>query len=84
MRLLGSGSTAALALTLSGPTELTVTVYDLLGRTVATVLAGTLNAGVHRAAVDVPALAPGVYVVGASVNSASGPVVKTARLTVIR
>jgi len=60
----------------------TVTVYDLLGRAVAVPVSGALGAGSHRAAVDVAGLAPGVYVVRASVDA--GAVVRTARLTVAR
>ena len=50
----------------------------------ATVLAGPVEAGTHRADVDVSRLAPGVYVVRASVNHGGAAVVETARLTVAR
>ena len=65
-------------------------VYDVLGRAVQTVLAGTLGEGTHRAALDVAALAPGAYVVRATVvggrgaNTGGGVAVRTARLTVTR
>ena len=75
---------AALTLTLAEPADVTVTVYDLLGRAVAVPLAGALAAGTHRASVDVPALAPGVCVARVAVNTAAGVVVRASRLTVAR
>ena len=79
-----AGSSAAVTLTLVEASQVVVTVYDLLGRAVAVPLQGGLAAGAHRAALDVSGLAPGVYVVRAVANTASGPVVQTARLTVTR
>ena len=79
-----AGTSAAVTLTLAGAGEVAVVVYDVLGRAVQTPLAGALTAGAHRAAVDVSALAPGIYVVRATVNTAGVAVVRTARLTVAR
>ena len=73
-------SNAAVTPTRAEPADATVTVYDLLGRAVATPLAGALPAGAHRAPVDASALAPGVYVVRATVGTA----VASARLVVAR
>ncbi len=79
-----AGTSASVLLRLAEASDVTVTVYDLLGRAVATPLSGTLAAGEHRAGLDVSRLAPGVYVVRAVANTAAGPVVQTARLTVTR
>ena len=79
-----AGTSAALRLTLAEGSDVTVVVYDLLGRVVATPLQGALPAGEHRATLDVGALAPGVYVVRATANTRAGAVVQTARLTVAR
>jgi photosystem II stability/assembly factor-like uncharacterized protein len=47
--------------TLSGPDDITLTVYDLLGRRVAVLLNGSLPAGTHSAVFDARHLASGVY-----------------------
>ena len=77
-----NGVTLTLTLTLATAADVTVTVYDLLGRAVATPLAGALAAGTHRADVDGLRLAPGAYVVRAVVGTAAGRVVRSARVTV--
>jgi hypothetical protein len=58
----------------------TVAVYDVLGRRVAVLHDGPVEAGVHTATWNARTAAPGVYVVRVS----SGDVAATARLTVIR
>lgn len=70
--------------TIAEPSFVTVTVYDLLGRVVATPIMGPLDAGTHRMPVDVAALAPGVYVMRALVDTAARSTVHSARLTVAR
>ena len=77
-------SSASVSLTLAEAADVRVSVYDLLGRAVAMPLAGPLAGGTHRADLDVSRLAPGVYVVRASVNHGGAAVVETARLTVAR
>ncbi|HEX8385514.1 MAG TPA: T9SS type A sorting domain-containing protein, partial [Rubricoccaceae bacterium] len=79
-----AASSASLTVTLAEAADVTVVVYDLLGRAVRSALSGPLAAGAHRAEIDASALAPGVYVVRAVVNTPSGAVVRTARLTVAR
>lgn len=77
------GSTTV-TLVLAEAGEATVTVYDLLGRAVATPLSGALSAGAHAATLDGSRQAPGAYVVRAVVHTPSGAVVRTARVTVAR
>ena len=79
-----AASSSVVSLTLAEAGEASVVVYDLLGRTVATVLSGSYAEGTHRVALDASRLAPGVYVVRASAATAAGPAVRTARLTVVR
>jgi len=70
---------AVVRFTLSSSEAVTVTVYDLLGRMVATLFDGTASAGAN--AVSVPSsLNAGVYVVRVSTASTSA----TSRFTVIR
>ena len=71
---------AALAFDLPLAADVTVGVYDVLGREVARPLAGPLPAGRHTAALDAGALAPGTYVV----RVAAGRDVATRPLTVVR
>ncbi|MEM1095372.1 MAG: T9SS type A sorting domain-containing protein [Bacteroidota bacterium] len=53
--------TSTIAFTLPASSEVRLTVYDLLGRPVATLTEGTLAAGRHQVAVDATAWASGVY-----------------------
>ncbi len=62
----------------------TATVYDVLGRRGAVLHDGPLGAGMHVLASDAAQVPPGVYVVRAVANTAAGPVVRTARLTIAR
>lgn len=71
---------ATITLSLDAPSEVHITVHDLLGRVVAVVAGGVLEAGEHRADVPVSSLAPGVYVV----RAVAGGAVQTTRLTVAR
>ncbi|MBS1262033.1 MAG: hypothetical protein MAG453_01371 [Calditrichaeota bacterium] len=59
--------TAALSVTLPEPSELSVTVYDALGREVATLADGTHTAGRHEFVLDGSARTNGVYFVRATV-----------------
>ena len=79
-----AAASASVMLTLAAAGEASVVVYDLLGRAVVTLLSGSHAAGTHRVALDTSRLAPGVYVVRASASAAAGPLVRTARLTVVR
>ena len=54
---------SSLSFTLGVPSEVRVTLYDALGRRVATPFAGPLTEGPHRLEIPVPDLAPGAYVV---------------------
>jgi hypothetical protein len=47
-------------------------VYDVLGRRVATLVEGPLGAGTHTLTTTSAELPPGVYVIRATVRSASG------------
>jgi|GEM_PF-3305082 len=73
-----SGS-ATVRFTVPSTQAVTVTVYDLLGRTVATLFEGTASAGVNAVSVP-PSLTAGVYVVRVSTASTSA----TSRFTVVR
>jgi|GEM_PF-752542 len=74
-----TSGTASVRFTLSSSEAVTVTVYDVLGRVVATLFDGTAPAG--ASAVPVPAgLNAGVYVVRVSTESTSA----ASRFTVIR
>ncbi|GAB5517981.1 MAG: hypothetical protein RhofKO_02320 [Rhodothermales bacterium] len=53
--------TSTIAFTLPASSDVTLTVYDLLGRPVATLADGTLAAGRHQMAVDAADWASGVY-----------------------
>ena len=79
-----AGASATLTLTLAEAADVTVAVYDLLGRVVQMSPVAAMPAGAHRVALDAARWAPGVYVVRAVVNTAAGAVVRTARLTVAR
>ncbi len=60
--------------------QVRVTVYDMLGRTVAVLADGQLEAGRHTATFDAGNLASGVYLV----HLAAGNVTETRRVTVAR
>ncbi len=61
-------------------TEVTVAVYDLLGRQVATPLRGRLEAGRHETPLPAASLAPGVYFVRLQAEGTA----RTQKLTVVR
>ena len=62
----------------AGPVR--VSVYDALGRHVATLLDGTLDAGTHATRLDAETLAPGVYLIRLDAGSES----RTTRAVVVR
>ncbi|MEM6784302.1 MAG: T9SS type A sorting domain-containing protein [Bacteroidota bacterium] len=68
-------------LTLTRPAEVRVTVVDLLGREVAVLTEGPQQAGRHALALDTASLAPGLYVVRATVDAAAA---ETRRFSVVR
>ena len=57
-----------LELTLDAPTDLTVSVYDALGRRVSLLHEGELRAGTYSLRVEAGALPPGLYLVRATDN----------------
>lgn len=65
---------------LAEPQDVTLAVYDLLGREVATLVTGLQPAGVHAVALDATALPSGVYLV--RLATASGTSVQ--RVSVVR
>lgn len=76
---------ATVSLTLVRAGAVRPDVYDALGRQVLTEDLGTLAAGLHEAPLDLSSLAPGVYVVRATVTAGAAPArVLTRRLTVAR
>ena len=72
--------TAAVSLGLPRAGEVSVALYDGLGRRVAVLHGGWLDAGRHEVALDASGLPPGVYVV----RVRAGEQVRTARVTVVR
>ena len=72
-------------MTLAGDAEVTVVVYDALGREVARLADGARRAGRHPLRLDTRRLAAGAYVVRATVaTEGAAPEVFTRRLTVVR
>ncbi|MEM6782252.1 MAG: Ig-like domain-containing protein [Bacteroidota bacterium] len=72
---------ATVEVALPEPTDLSVTVYDLTGRLVATLARGTLDAGYHALDLDGAALGSGVYLV--RLATADGTT-QTRRVTLVR
>ena len=66
--------------TLEASSDVTLTVFDVLGRKVSTIAEGTYAAGSHDAALDVSTLSPGTYVV----RLQAGATVVTRTLSVAR
>jgi hypothetical protein len=62
------------------PTEVQMAVYDLLGRQVATLVDGRLDAGRHTEQLSISSLAPGMYFV----RLRAGGKTQTRKLTVVR
>jgi hypothetical protein len=71
---------ATVTLTLPEPSEVTVALFDALGRRVALLHEGPLAAGRHAFALDGGALPAGVYVVRAT----AGAAMHATRVTVAR
>src|SRR5690606_5119024 len=71
---------ASVVLTLPEPGEVSISLYDVLGRRVAVLHDGRLAAGEHALPLDVRGLPPGVYVVRVS----SGYEIATRPLTLLR
>jgi hypothetical protein len=65
---------ATVAFTLQAPSTARLAVYDGLGRAVLARELGTLPAGRHEMALDLSALAPGLYVVRVTAGEATGVV----------
>ena len=59
-------SSTRLELTVDGSTELTVAVYDALGRRVALIHEGSVRAGTYALRVEAGSLPPGLYMVRAT------------------
>jgi hypothetical protein len=75
-----SGGEATVALSLRERAEVRVALYDVLGREVAVLADGAVEAGAHRLVLDAAALAPGTYLVRAT----AGGRVRAHRITVVR
>ena len=75
-----TASSAAIAFDVPASSSVSVQVYDLLGRRVATLAQGEVAAGRHTARLDAALLAPGVYVVRMEAGTFSA----TRRVTVVR
>ncbi len=73
--------TATISLNLPQTATLTVTVYDILGRNVASLVNGRLNAGTHSFVLDGSSWASGVYFVRAN---ASGLGVATQKVVLMK
>ncbi|MEM8601564.1 MAG: T9SS type A sorting domain-containing protein [Bacteroidota bacterium] len=75
----------ALSFTLAAPTEATVVVHDMLGRTVATLADNAFAAGTHRIEFEAGGLPAGVYVVRLVAGaSAAAPQVSVQTVTLVR
>ncbi len=72
--------TATVAFALPEAQRVTLTVYDVLGREVARLVDGEVEAGRHEAALDGAGLPAGVYLV----RLTAGSVTETQRLTLVR
>lgn len=71
---------AQVSFTLDAPGEVMLTVHDLLGRTVATLASGALDAGSHQARFEAAGLPAGVYYV----HLASGAAQRTQSIRIIK
>lgn len=71
---------AQVSFTLDAPGEVMLTVHDLLGRTVATLASGSLDAGSHQARFEAAGLPAGVYYV----HLASGAAQRTQSIRIIK
>ena len=76
----GSAGTVTVPVVLGERAEVRVALYDVLGREVAVLADGALEAGAHRLVLDAAALPAGAYVVRAT----AGGRVRTHRITVVR
>ena len=75
-----TASSATIAFDVPEATDVSVAVYDLLGRRVAVLAEGAVAAGRHTARLAAGTLAPGVYVV----RMTAGSFAATQRVTVVR
>ena len=73
-------SAARVRYSLPERTDVTLAVYDLMGRKVATLAAGARSAGTHRARLEGTSLPSGTYVV----RLRAGEVQKSRRITVVK
>ena len=79
-----AGASATVLVSVPEAADVSLAVYDLLGRAVLTPDVGAVPVGAHRVPVSVSGLAPGVYVVRAVVTTDAGAEARTVRLTVAR
>ncbi len=71
-----TGGAAVVPFRLAESAHVQVSVYDVLGRSVAVLVDGAFEAGEHAATLDASRLAPGVYVVRLDVRSRTGESVR--------
>ena len=72
--------TTVIPFNLADASLVTIKVYDLLGRTVATLVDGSLPAGVHEVRFEASHLPTGMYIV----RMEAGSIVKTQRITLMK
>ncbi len=75
---------AAVQFTLAEPAEVRLAVYDGLGREVARLADGWLDAGWHTARFDGAALPSGVYLVRMEARGAAGAFTESGRITLVK
>ncbi len=73
-------ASTAISFTLNAPQNVTLTVYNELGRQVATLASGRMDAGVHNMAFDASSLPQGVYFY----KLTAGDVVQTRQMMVVK
>ena len=78
-----NGSGVNLSLTIERPSVVEATIHDLVGRCIATVTSGFLEAGEHRFTWSAAGLDPGVYLYRASVQGNEGGARVTGRLITV-
>lgn len=77
--------TTTIVFDLSGPAQVDIQVYDLLGRRVMALPAEAFEAGAsRRLSIDATDLASGIYLYRLTARTSAGPVMQTGRMTLIK